>query len=254
MNTVATAPAAGAPANAGAPTRTRRVVDAPMRMFHALFALSFALAYLTGDSEQWRALHVTLGYTMAGLLGFRLLYGLFGPRPVRLAALGRKLAALPAWTRATAGALRHGRPGEAPWQQGQNLAMALVVASLLALVVPLVLAGVATYEDWGAWLGGEWTEEVHEALAQVMLTLVIAHLALLVVLSVLRRRNQALPMLTGRAAGAGPDLVTNRGALAALLLVAVLAFGAWQWQQAPNGLLPAATAAGVHDRGHDDDD
>src|SRR5690349_2050321 len=55
--------------------RGRRVTDAPTRMFHWLFALSFAGGWLTAESEHWRALHVTLGYTMAGLLGFRLVYG-----------------------------------------------------------------------------------------------------------------------------------------------------------------------------------
>ncbi|MNW02776.1 hypothetical protein D3C71_1986130 [compost metagenome] len=45
-------------------------------------------------------------------------------------------------------------------------------------------------------------------------------------------------MLTGRIDGNGPDLVPkNRSWLAALLLIVVLAFGAWEWQQSPNGLL-----------------
>ena len=62
------------PAAAGASRtstlRSRLVVDAPTRMFHWLFALSFVGAYLTADGERWRALHVTLGYTFAGLLLF----------------------------------------------------------------------------------------------------------------------------------------------------------------------------------------
>ena len=39
---------------------------------------------LSGDGERWRALHVTLGYLLAGLLVFRVAYGLAGPRQVRL--------------------------------------------------------------------------------------------------------------------------------------------------------------------------
>ena len=51
----------------------------------------------------------------------------------------------------------------------------------------------------------------------------------------------ALTMLTGRSEGKGPDLVQhNRAWLAALLLLAVLGWGAWQWQQSPDGLLPGA--------------
>ncbi len=42
------------------------VTDAPTRMFHWLFALSFLIAYLSADADGWRRLHVTMGYTFAG--------------------------------------------------------------------------------------------------------------------------------------------------------------------------------------------
>ena len=58
---------------------TRRVVDAATRMLHWLMALSFTGAYITADGERWRLVHVTLGYTLAGLLVARVLWGLFGP-------------------------------------------------------------------------------------------------------------------------------------------------------------------------------
>ena len=54
------------------------VWDAPVRVFHWLLVLSFAGAYLTAESERWRLVHVTLGYTLAGLLAFRLLWGVAG--------------------------------------------------------------------------------------------------------------------------------------------------------------------------------
>lgn len=230
-----------------AAARGRRTVDAPTRMFHWLFALGFAGAWLTGDSERWRALHVTLGYTLAGLLVFRLAYGLFGPRPASLGALWRRVRGLPAWL----GTLRPGAAaGVTAWRQGQTLLVALAVATLLLGAVPLALSGYATWAEWG----GEWLEEVHEFLANAMLLVVLVHVGLIVVASALRRQNLARPMLTGRVAGPGPDLVTrNRAGLAAALLAAVLTFGAWQWQQFPAGLLPASGAHGQHAADHDDD-
>lgn len=224
-----------------APAKTRRVVDAPTRVFHALFALSFLGAYLTADAERWRALHVTLGYTMVGLLAFRVAYGLFGPRQAGLGLLWRKLAGLPAWLRSFATGIRQATLSGIPWRQGQNLLMALSIFSLLVLVVPLTLSGYGTYNDWAA---GEWLAEVHEFFGNALLAVVLVHLALVVGLSVVRKRNQALPMLTGRVEGPGPDLVThNRAWLAALIVMAVLAFGTWQWQQFPNGLLPGRAEA-----------
>ena len=236
---------------------SRRVVDAPIRMFHALFALSFVGAYVTADGEHWRALHVTLGYAMAGLLCFRVLYGLFGPRHAGLGAMWRKLGSAPEWLRLSIRALRQLTPSGVNWRQGQNLLMALAVVALLALVMPLTFSGFATYQDWGDVLGSDWFEELHEFLGEAMLFVVITHLTLIAGLSWLRRRNQALAMLTGRVGGAGPDVVKrNRGWLAALLLLAVLAFGAWQWQQYPNGLLPgrADSSSFLHHKGHDDED
>ena len=52
---------------------TQRILvwDVPTRVFHWLLALSFAVAYLTSESERYRDIHVVLGYTMLGLLGFR---------------------------------------------------------------------------------------------------------------------------------------------------------------------------------------
>ena len=241
-----------APSQPAQPAR-RRVTDAPTRMFHWLFALSFAGAYVTAESEHWRLLHVTLGYTMAGLLGFRVLYGLLGPRTAGLGLLWRKVAGARDWLRAAPQAVW----SPAHWRQGPNLLMALAVLLLLALVVPLTLTGYATYHDWGDWLGGEWLEELHEFFGNAVLAVALAHVALIAALSALRRKNQALPMLTGRVEGRGPDLVPhNRTWLAALLLLAVLAYGAWEWRRSPAGLLGGASAAsaqGEH-RHHDDDD
>ncbi len=238
----------------------RRVIDAPTRMFHWLFALCFLGAYATADGERWRALHVTLGYTLAGLLVCRVVYGLVGPRHARLAGLLRKLAGAPDWLRTAArsvqgGALFSRQPG-VQWRQGQNLLMALAVLALLVLVVPLTVSGYGSYNDWGDMLGGDWLEDVHEFFGNAFLALVLGHIALISGTSLLRRRNQALPMLTGRTPGVGPDLVRHNHAwLAALLLAGVLVFMGWQWQQSPGGLIPVQglTHTGS-DRQHDDDD
>ncbi|MFN4104393.1 MAG: hypothetical protein ACK4GB_08925 [Tepidimonas sp.] len=83
---------------------------------------------------------------MAGLLGWRVLYGLVGPRHVRLAALARKLAAAPAWARTTLQALRTGdwNALAGAGRQGQNLALAGVIAAL-----PLALAVLAYWaREW----------------------------------------------------------------------------------------------------------
>ena len=205
----------------------RWVTDAPMRMFHWLFALSFVGAYLSAESERWRVLHVSLGYAFAALLGLRVVYGLLGPRPARLGVLLRKLQVARGWAQAC---LTPAVMSAAHWRQAQNLAMAWAVAALLVMVLPLVLSGHASYNDWGdawGWVG-EAIEELHEGLGEAYLAVVLAHLGLLLSLSVLRRKNQALPMLTGRLSGPGANLVAHqRHWLAAAVLLAYAGLLVW---------------------------
>ena len=201
---------------------TRLVVDAPMRMFHWLFALSFVGAYITADSERWRLVHVTLGYTMAGLLVFRLMYGLLGPRPFGLGVLWRKISSAPAWIRSLA---TTGFSDKINWRQGQNLLMALLVVAMLGLVIPLTLSGYARYNEWGTSMWEDALEDVHEFFANALLLVVLLHIALIAGLSILRQSNMAKTMLTGRTPGKGPDLVPgNRLILALVILIAVVVF------------------------------
>src|SRR5690606_18254089 len=55
-----------------------KVWDLPTRLFHWLLASTFAGAWLTGDSERWMVVHTLLGYTFAGLIAFRLVWGFVG--------------------------------------------------------------------------------------------------------------------------------------------------------------------------------
>jgi cytochrome b len=226
------------------------MVDAPTRMFHAAFALCFLGAYVTADGERLRLLHVTFGYSLAGLLAFRVVYGLVGPRHARLSGLVRKLGGLVPWLVTLRLWRVAPRTAAVNWRQGQNLSMAWVIVTLLGLVLPLTLSGYATYQEWG----GDWLSEVHELLGNGFLALVLAHVGLVLVLSVVRRRNLAGQMFSGRAEGAGPDLVArNHGLLAALLLAGVLSFWVYQWQQSPEGLVSGAAWRTLWLSEHDDD-
>lgn len=236
MNTTS-ASRAEAPA---ASTAARKVLvwDAPVRVFHWLMVLSFAGAYVTAESERWRLLHVTLGYTMAGLLAFRLVWGLVGTRHARFASFVRGPAAVGRYLRSLAS-------GQPEHHVGHNPAGALAIVALLGLTGLVTAAGWATYND----LGGEWLEELHEGAANVMLAVVGVHIAGVLIGSWMHGDNLVGAMLSGRKAGAPEDAVRSAWrSVAALMLVAVLAFWAVQWQSAP---APGAAMSSHHDR--DDD-
>ena len=218
----------------------RRILvwDAPVRVFHWLAVLCFAGAWLTSEGERWALLHVTFGYTLAGLVAFRLLWGLVGTRYARFADFVRGPAAVGRYF----GSLLRGRPEH---HVGHNPAGALGIVALLVLAVVVTLTGWATYGD----LGGDWLEELHEGAATLMLFVVGVHVAGGRASSRLHRENLVGAMIDGRKLGRAVDGIRRawRG-LALAMVLAVLGFWAWQWLTAPE---PGTLAATRHERGHD---
>lgn len=199
----------------------RKVVDAATRTYHWLFAASFVGAYITADSERFRLLHVTLGYTMIGLLAFRVLWGIFGPRHMRLNAMFRKLQGFSTQVEA----FRSGQWMQTTQlKQSANLMMTTVIIALLFSVLPLTLSGYAVYHE----IAGGWLEDVHEFFSEFMLFLVLTHLAMIAIVSLIRRNNLAKSMITGYVAGTGPDLIkSDYKVVVALMLCGVMAWYVW---------------------------
>lgn len=231
-----------AAAQAAAPAKRILVWDAPVRVFHWLMVLCFFGAYVTSESERWRLLHVTLGYTMVGLVGFRILWGLVGTRYARFASFVRGPKAVTRYV----GAILQGRPEH---HTGHNPAGALAIIALLGLALFVAASGWATYNE----LGGEWLEEAHEAVANLMLLLVGVHVLAVVLSSWLHRENLVGAMISGRKPGKPEEGIRSAWrSVAAVMLIAVLGFWWLQWQSAPadGGLLDRPAA----ERHHDDDD
>lgn len=217
------------------------VWDAPVRVFHWLMVLSFFIAWISAESERWQLVHVTAGYTMAGLVAFRLLWGVVGTRHARFTDFVRGPSAVLRYLRSLFGP----RPEH---HTGHNPAGALAVLALLALTLATTAAGWATYND----LGGEWLEEAHEVLANTMMLVVVVHIVAVVASSLLHRENLVAAMVSGRKP-VPPEEGIGRAwrGLAAAMLVAVLSFWALQWQAAPQDGIVAGQAATAE---HDEDD
>jgi cytochrome b len=133
--------------------------------------------------------HVVPGYTVGGLLAFRLLWGVIGTRYARFSSLVFPPGAVLAYLRSLA--------GRAPQHfVGHNPAGALAIFAMLGLLAAATLTG------WAGWveLGGEWLEDVHEALAQAALLFVGIHLAGVAVSSWLHRATGAERSCSGRRA------------------------------------------------------
>lgn len=223
MNTMSASPVN--PSKSTAEGRKILVWDVPVRLFHWLMAGCFAGAWLSAESESWRLLHVTLGYTMCGLVVFRIVWGLMGTRYARFSTFVRGPRAVARYV----GALLRGQPEH---HTGHNPAGALAIVALLGLTLVVTGSGWANYND----IAGKWLEKTHEAAASVMLAVVGIHILGVLVSSWLHRENLVGAMIKGRKPGRPEEGIHSAWrSVAVLMLVGVVGFWWLQWQDAPTG-------------------
>jgi cytochrome b len=191
------------------------VWDLPTRVFHWLLVLSFFGAYLSGDADGYRTLHALLGYTAAGLVAFRLVWGVLGTRWARFSGFIFNIGKAAGYARS----LLSGKPLHFT---GHNPLGSWAVLGLLALIALACGTGIALYLEIG---GEDAFEDLHEVLANAALALVVLHIAAAIGSSFLHRENLVRAMLTGYKQGEAREAAAGARALVALILVvAVLAF------------------------------
>ena len=215
------------------------VWDVPTRVFHWLLVLSFTGAYLTAESELDRDIHVVLGYTLLGLLAFRLLWGVFGTRYAQFRSFLFKPGEIVAYLLS----MLKGKPAH---YLGHNPLGSVSVWLLLGLGILSGVSGVLTFQD----IGGDMLEEMHELTSNAMLAVVLIHIAGVVVSSLLHRENLVRAMVTGFKY-AEPEQGIRRSYLwlGVIMLIAVVAF----WVIYPAIALATPSAETAQVKHHDDD-
>lgn len=163
------------------------VWDVPTRVFHWSLAASFTGAYLTAESERYRDIHVALGYLMFGLLLFRLVWGFAGTAYARFGSFLFSPAQVVAYVRS----LFSPQPQH---YVGHNPAGGVAIFLLIALGLLIAVSGVGLYWEIG---DEDIFEELHEIAANLMLAVVVIHIAGVLVSSLLHRENLVRSMLTG---------------------------------------------------------
>lgn len=176
-------PAGSSPA--GAPTV--RVWDPLVRIFHWSLVALFATAYLTGDEVQ--KVHEPVGYGIAGLLVFRVIWGIVGSRHARFSDFVRSPSAVVSYLR-DAVSFRGRR------YLGHNPAGGAMILALIAAIGGTAATGYMMTTDM--WWGVGWVEEVHEILANGCLVLIALHVAGVIFASIEHGENLVRAMVTGK--------------------------------------------------------
>jgi cytochrome b len=214
------------------PEERRLVWDLPLRLFHWVLVLCLVSSYVTaqfafeGGPAEWAQVHFWLGYTTIGLLIFRLIWGIVGPRHARFTSFLSHPISVWRYLR-----------GKAPSSVGHNPAGGIMVLVMLVLVAVQATTGLFSSDDvlWS----GPYKPAVSGALSSKLTTwhhinfnlieaAVVVHLGAIAFYALVKKQNLVLPMLTGHKPGdiVPPHEAITSSQLIKALLVAGLAAGA----------------------------
>lgn len=177
-----------------------KVWDPLLRIFHWSLVTLFLISYISEDD--FLDLHAFAGYMIVGLILFRLLWGLVGPRHARFSHFVKSPAEVKAY-------LKDILLFRAKRYLGHNPAGGAMVVALLISISMTLITGMLTYgasEFAGPFanlLAGvgesvaESFEEVHEFFANFTVLLVVMHVLGVVVASLQHGENLVASMING---------------------------------------------------------
>jgi cytochrome b len=163
------------------------VWDRRIRTFHWGLVVLFIAAYLTAeDSER---LHLLAGYSIAGLLVLRIVWGFSGSPHALFSDFVRS-------PRNVLNYLKLAREHRAPRYLGHNPAGGAMTIALMVMIGSICLTGYLMTTT--AWWGSETMEDLHELLVNGTLGLIGLHLLGNLLSSRMHHENLTMSMITGR--------------------------------------------------------
>jgi cytochrome b len=174
-------------------TATIRVWDPFVRAFHWLLALSFAVAWLSGERPE--RLHEFAGYVAGALVAARVAWGFLGTRYARFSQFVRSPNVVADYLKSVAA-------GSERRFVGHNPAGGAMIVVLLASIAATATTGWMLTTD--AFWGSVPVQRLHSVLAHVVLLLVLAHICGVAFASLRHRENLARAMVIGDKRAPGP--------------------------------------------------
>lgn len=179
-------------------TPMTKVWDPLVRIFHWTLVLAFMIAYIT--EEDFLPIHTFAGYTLLGLIAFRIIWGLIGTRHARFSDFIYSPATIKQFLKDTMSL-------KAKRYLGHNPAGGAMILMMIISLLITSISGIAVYgaeEQLGPMAGwfshgfwGEAFEELHEFFANFSLLLILIHVSGVIIESLIHKENLVRSMITG---------------------------------------------------------
>lgn len=156
------------------------VWDSPIFITHWLLAFCFVGAILTQESEKFRLVHVTLGYTMLGIVGFRLIWGFIGSKYARFTTMKPRFLRVRENIQAILS-------GNKEFSIGLNAIGFIAAYLLMGLVLLVSASGYLVFNE----IGPELISEIHELVGNFLITVVVVHVGSIVLNAIYQRLQKS---------------------------------------------------------------
>lgn len=221
--------------------------DLPVRLVHWSFVALLPGLWYTAENGDMET-HLKLGMVTLILVVFRILWGLVGTSSARFSHFIRGPITIGRYLRGLFS--KEGEP-----IVGHNPLGAISVVALLLLLGGQILLGLVAQDTDGLFSGplnylveydtAERARELHELGFNVILAVVVLHVAAVAFYLAVKRDNLVGPMITGRKHYTAPVAAPTRVPAwrVAVCLVIAWAIGGWVWSGAPGlaALFPPAS-------------
>ena len=145
--------------------RKRMLVwDSPIFFTHWLLAICFLGTIVTQESEKFRLVHVTMGYTMLGIVGFRVIWGFIGSKYARFTTIKPRFLSVRENIQAILS-------GNKEFSIGLNAVGFLAAYLLMGLVLLVSATGYLVFNE----IGPELISEIHELVGNLLIVVVVVH-------------------------------------------------------------------------------
>ncbi len=154
--------------------------DSPIFFTHWLLAFCFVGVIITQESEKFRLVHVTLGYTILGIVGFRLIWGFIGSKYARFTTIKPRFLRVRQNIQAIL-------DGNKEFSIGLNAVGFVAAYLLMGLVLLASASGYLVFNE----IGPELISEIHELVGNLLITVVVVHVGSIVLNAIYQRLQKA---------------------------------------------------------------